>query len=126
MPRCLIVDDHDDSRDGFREYLENYGFDVAGTATAEDALTLMTDRQFDLLIVDLQLPVMNGWDLIETVRKQPRHQDMAIAAVSACVFPDDRQRASDAGCDAFLAKPCPPDELLATVNRLLAASPSAQ
>lgn len=125
MPRCLIVDDHDDSRDGFREYLETFGFDVAGTPTAEDALHIMKLRPFDLLIVDLQLPGMNGWELIRTVRRHPRYHDIAIAAVSACVFPDDRARADAAGCDAFLAKPCPPDELLATVNRLLASTPKS-
>ena len=119
MPRCLIVDDHDDGRDGFREYLESFDFEVTGTATAEQALGVMAQRSYDLLIVDLRLPGMDGWEYIRTVRAAARHQDVPIIALSACVFPEDRTRAEEAGCDAFLAKPCLPDELLATARRLL-------
>lgn len=121
MPRCLIVDDHADGRDGYQEYLESNGFSVEATATAEDALRLAKRHAFDLMIVDLQLPGMNGWDYIKTVRRDSRLADVAIVAVSACVFPEDRARAEAAGCDVFLAKPCAPDALLVEVRRLLAA-----
>ena len=121
MPRCLIVDDHTDGRDGYQEYLETNGLAVDATATAEDALRLAKRHVFDLLIVDLQLPGMNGWDYIKTVRRDPQLEDVPIIAVSACVFPEDRARAEAAGCDLFLAKPCSPDELLVEVRRLLAA-----
>ena len=119
MHRCLIVDDHDDGRDGFREYLESFEFEVTGTATAEQALGAMRRRRYDLLIVDLQLPGMDGWEYIRTVRRSARQRHVPIIALSACVYPEDRMRAEEAGCDAFLAKPCPPDQLLATVRRLL-------
>ena len=119
MPRCLIVDDHLDGRDGFQEYLESNGLTVDATSTAEDALRLANDHSFDLMIVDLQLPGMNGWDFIRTVRRDPQLWDVPIIAVSACVFPEDRARAESAGCDVFLAKPCGPDELLVEVRRLL-------
>jgi two-component system, cell cycle response regulator DivK len=122
MPRCLIVDDHEDGRDGFQEYLESHGFIVDATATAEDALRLAEDHAFDVMIVDLQLPGMNGWDYIQTVRRGSRLWDVPIIAVSACVFPEDRARAEAAGCDVFLAKPCGPDELLVEVRRLLEAA----
>jgi len=119
MSRCLIVDDHEDGRNGFQEYLESHGYTVDATATAEDALRLTKDHPFDLMIVDLQLPGMNGWDYIRTVRREPPLSDVRIIAVSACVFPEDRARAEAAGCDVFLAKPCGPDELLVEVRRLL-------
>ena len=118
MPRCLIVDDHDDGRDGFREYLESFEFEVTGIPTAEQALGAMALAPYDLLIVDLLLPGMDGYEYIRRVRREARH-DVPIIAVSACAFPEDRARAEAAGCDAFLAKPCPPDELLSTMRRLL-------
>ena len=119
MSRCLLVDDHADGRDGYQEYLESNGITVASTATAEDALRLVQHDLFDVMIVDLQLPGMNGWDLIRAIRRESRLQDVPIIAVSACVFPEDRARAEAAGCDLFLAKPCAPDELLTEVRRLL-------
>jgi two-component system cell cycle response regulator DivK len=119
MPRCLIVDDHDDGRDGFREYLESFEFEVTGTATAEQALGVMTLAPYDLLIVDLLLPGMDGCEYIRRVRRGARRRDVPIIALSACAFPEDRARAEAAGCDAFLTKPCPPEELLSTMRRLL-------
>lgn len=119
MSRCLIVDDHDDGRDGYQEYLETNGLTVAATATAEDALTLVRGHSFDLMIVDLQLPGMNGWDYIRAIRRDTPLHDVPIIALSACVFPEDRARAEAAGCDLFLAKPCAPDDLLVEVRRLL-------
>jgi CheY-like chemotaxis protein len=118
MPRCLIVDDHDDGRDGFREYLESFEFEVTGTATAEQALGAMALAPYDLLIVDLLLPGMDGYEYIRQVRRGARN-DLPIIALSACAFPEDRARAEAAGCDAFLEKPCPPEELLSTMRRLL-------
>ena len=121
MARCLIVDDHDDGRDGFSEYLETFEFEVTGMASAEQALGAMARDSYDLLIVDLQLPGMDGWEYISTVRRGARQRNVPIIALSACVYPEDRVRAEEAGCNAFLAKPCPPDELLATVRRLLSS-----
>jgi len=124
MSRCLIVDDHQDGRDGFQEYLETNGIAVAAAGSAEDALHLATRHVFDVLIVDLQLPEMNGWDYIRAVRRNPATWDVPIIAVSACVFPEDRTRAEEAGCDMFLAKPCGPDDLLAAVRGLLDRAPT--
>lgn len=119
MTRCLIVDDHRDGREGFEEYLATNGMDVAGTGSAEDALRLTAQQAFDIMIVDLQLPGMSGWDYIRAVRRDPATWNVAIIAVSACVFPEDRARAEEAGCDMFLAKPCGPDDLLCAVRDLL-------
>lgn len=119
MSRCLIVDDHLDGRDGFQEYLETKGMHVTAAGSAEDALRLATRQAFDVMIVDLQLPGMNGWDYIRAVRLDPSTWDVPVIAVSACVFPEDRTRAEEAGCDMFLAKPCGPDDLLSAVLALL-------
>jgi two-component system cell cycle response regulator DivK len=126
MSRCLIVDDHLDGRDGFQEYLESYGMDVAAAGSAEDALRLAGQQVFDVMIVDLQLPEMNGWDYIRAVRRDPSTWDVPIIAVSGCVFPEDRTRAAEAGCDLFLAKPCGPDDLLSAVRELLERARTAK
>jgi CheY-like chemotaxis protein len=125
MITCLIVDDHVDGRDGFQEYLEANGIEVVATGTAEDALQIVHGQAFDLMIVDLQLPGIDGWSYIRAVRRAPALRGIPIIAVSACVFPEDRQRAQQAGCTAFMAKPCAPDELLAEVYRLLDGVPTA-
>lgn len=126
MSRCLIVDDHLDGRDGFQEYLESNGMYVAAAGSAEDALRLAGQQVFDVMIVDLQLPEMNGWDYIRAVRRDPAMGDVPIIAVSGCVFPEDRTRAAEAGCDLFLAKPCGPHDLLSAVRELLERARTAK
>ncbi len=117
MPRCLLVDDDRDGREGYSEYLHAYGFDVVAHADAESALRSLAELRPDIMLVDLQLPGLSGWELIRQARALAA--ELPIVAFTACVFPDDRRRAEEAGCNAFLTKPLPPGDVLAELNRLL-------
>lgn len=119
MPRCLIVDDDRDGREGYAEYLRAFGFEVDECPDGRNALDLLRKNPPDILLLDLQLPGLSGWDLMSLIRKTPELSGLPVIAISACVFPDDRKRAEEAGCDVFLTKPSVPGDVLLEVRRLL-------
>ena len=119
VPRCLIVDDNRDSREGSAEYLEAFGFEVEQAAGGEAALASLRRRVPDVALVDLQMPGVDGWELVRLMRGDPALRDVPVIAISACVFPTDRARAREAGCDLFLTKPCLPGQMLRAVRRVL-------
>ena len=119
MPLCLIVEDHGDTRDGYAEYLSLCGFDVL---TAEDGAGFRTviDRVIpDVVVMDIQLPHADGWQLTAELRSKGRTRHIPIVIVSARVQAVDRERSFREGCDAFLGKPCDPHDLVDQINRLL-------
>jgi DNA-binding response OmpR family regulator len=120
VPQCLLVDDDRDGREGYAEYLRAHGFEVTECEDAEAALQKIGGRAPDILLLDLQLPGLSGWDLIREVRALS--PDVPIVAFSACVYPEDRLRAEEAGCSVFLSKPTAPGDVLAELTRLLTST----
>jgi CheY-like chemotaxis protein len=116
MPRCIIVDDHGDTRAGYAEFLTAFGFDVKTAADGDELRAILTDWLPDAIVLDLQLPRTDGWQLTREIKSDPRTRHIAVIVVSACVMPSERAEAHAAGCDAFISKPCDPmliiDELV--------------
>lgn len=123
MPCCLIVEDHGDTREGYAEYLSLCGFDVL-TAADGAGFHAVIDRVIpDVVVMDIQLPEVDGWDLTAELRRDQRTRHVPVIMVSALVMPGDRERSVRAGCDAFLGKPCDPHDLVEEIKRLLTAEP---
>jgi CheY-like chemotaxis protein len=116
--RVLLVEDHDDSREMFATYLSAHGITVDAAVTGLQAIDLALSRLPDVIVLDLELPGMDGWVAARHLRANPLTKDVPILAVSGHAFPRHRERAQDAGCDAFLIKPCLPTELLRAVLEL--------
>jgi CheY-like chemotaxis protein len=116
MPRCIIVDDHGDTRAGYAEFLTTFGFEVRTAADGEELRTLLTELLPDAIVLDLQLPRTDGWQLTREIKADPRTRHIVVVVVSACVMPSERAAAEAAGCDTFIGKPCDPmliiDELI--------------
>ena len=123
MPRCMIVDDDRDGREGYAEYLRAFGFEVDECADGLSAWERLCARPPDILLLDLQLPQLSGWDLMTRVRSASPLKNLPIVAFSACVFPEDQRRADEAGCNVFLTKPSLPADVLAELRRLLSSPP---
>lgn len=117
--RVLAVDDVEANRLLFRDLLEPLGFDVTLAASAQEAIALLDPVPPDLLLLDLRLPVMDGFALARMLRANPRFQDMRILAASASVFGHDHGEALEAGCDGFISKPFLPDDFFSRVGELL-------
>jgi two-component system, cell cycle response regulator DivK len=108
MARCIIVDDHGDTRAGYAEFLSAFGFEVRTAADADELRRVLRDWSPEAIVLDLQLPRTDGWQLTREIKSDPRTRHIAIVVVSACVLPAERAAAEEAGCDAFINKPCDP------------------
>jgi CheY-like chemotaxis protein len=117
MPSCIVVDDHGDTRTGYAEFLAAFGFDVRTAADADELRRLLDDYVPDTIVLDLQLPRIDGWQLTREIKADPRTSGTAIVVVSACVMPAERAAAHEAGCDAFIAKPVDPMVILEELRR---------
>ncbi len=120
-PRILIVDDFEDARDLYAEFLRLRGFEVSSAADGESALHLALPGSYDLIILDLALPRMDGIAVLRELRRQPKTAATPIIILSASVGDEARDQTLLAGADLFLEKPCLPDELEKAVVGLLEA-----
>lgn len=122
MPaRILVVDDFEDARDLYAEYLRTRGFEVSCAADGEAALHLALRSGYDLVVLDLALPRMDGIAVLRELRRSPQTAKTPIIILSASVGTEACQQTLDAGADLFLEKPCLPDELEKAVLGLLEA-----
>jgi CheY-like chemotaxis protein len=123
--RVLIVDDNRDNREAYAEYLRFKGFDIAEAVTGAEAITKVIGDDPDLVLLDLRLPDIDGYEVCRRLRARAARP--RIIALTACAFPEDMQSALASGCDHFLAKPCLPETLETEMLRVLAmrANPEA-
>ncbi len=122
----LLVDDYQDGREMYADSLRFAGYRTLEASSGLEALQLAFDRRPSLILMDLSLPGMDGWEVTARLKKDARTRHIPIVALTAHALQEERDRAERAGCDAFVAKPCLPEELLAEVQRLLATRGSAQ
>jgi CheY-like chemotaxis protein len=117
MPRCIIVDDHGDTRAGYAEFLAAFGFEVRTAEDGEELRGMLRAWRPDAIVLDLQLPGADGWELTREIKSAPETRDIAVVVVSACVMPSERADAEAAGCDAFISKPCDPMQIVDELHR---------
>ena len=115
----LIVDDFEDNRVMYAEYLTFSGFRVEQAKDGKEALKKATELLPDLVVMDLSLPVMDGWEATRQLKQAPRTRGIPVLALTGHALTGYSRKAREAGCDAFVAKPCLPDTLLDEVRRML-------
>jgi len=119
-PLVLVVDDFEDNREMFAEYLELCGFQVVQAASGRAALDCAFHRAPDVVLMDLSLPELDGWEATRRLKADPRTRHVPVIALTGHALADHAREAKEAGCDAFLTKPCPPEVLVAEVRLQLA------
>src|SRR5262245_12557970 len=117
-PLILVVDDDEDSYNLYSDCLAMAGFSVVGANDGTEALDLATRLLPDLIVMDLGLPILDGCEATRRLREDPRTRVTPILALTGFVQPYYIELARQAGCDAFLGKPCPLERLLAEARRL--------
>lgn len=115
----LVVDDYADARQIYVEYLEVMGFRVAEARNGEEALEQAFALLPDIILMDLALPGMDGWEASRRLKQDPRTKKIPIVALTGHALAGHEESAKQAGCDAFVAKPCLPDALVAEIRRIL-------
>jgi two-component system, cell cycle response regulator DivK len=121
----LIAEDDADNREGYAEYLAGLGYRVAQAATGEDALAWARELKPDVVLLDLALPGIDGWEVARRLKADSTTAGIRLIALSACVFPDDVVRAREAGCELFLEKPCYPQTVADEIRNLVGQRASA-
>ena len=129
MRRILVVEDSASTRSFIRSALETGGrigpCDIVEAASGFDALRLLPRGPYDLVITDINMPDINGFELVQFIRKSDRHRSTALMIISTQSSEKDRSRGLSLGANEYLAKPLDADALLSAVDRLLSGGPVA-
>jgi CheY-like chemotaxis protein len=122
QPLVLIVDDYDDNREMYSSYLEFAGMRVAEAVNGKEALAKTAELMPDLIVMDLSLPGVDGWQATRIIKDDPRTSHILVLALTGHALEGASQGARAAGCDGFLTKPCLPEDLFREIERMLAAA----
>ena len=118
-PRVLLVDDYRDARDMYGQYLEYSGYQVSQAANGVEALQRALEDQPAIILMDLSLPIMDGWEATRRLKADHRTAGIPVVALTGHALAGVSERAREAGCDAFVTKPCLPEDLVREINRVL-------
>lgn len=118
-PLVLVVDDVDHGREIFAEYLEFRGFRVATAADGLEAMEKAFELRPDVILMDLSLPGIDGWEATRRLKADERTRDIPIIALTAHALASAHDKAREVGCNAVVTKPCLPKDLEQEVRRQL-------
>lgn len=118
-PLILVVDDYQDAREMYAEYLQFSGFRVAEARNGNEALEQAFALKPDLILMDLSLPGMDGWEATRVLKADERTRNIPVVALTGHALAGASEGAKKAGCDSFVTKPCLPDDLVVEVRRML-------
>jgi CheY-like chemotaxis protein len=119
MTKILYVEDNEDNVYMLKRRLERAGFEVIVAADGEQGLAVAHDQRPDLILMDLSLPVLDGWQATRRLKGAEETRTIPVIALSAHAMPGDREKALEAGCDDYDAKPVKLPSLLAKIRALL-------
>jgi CheY-like chemotaxis protein len=120
-PLILVVDDYQDAREMYAEYLQFSGFRVAEARNGNEAVEQAFALKPDLILMDLSLPGMDGWEATRQLKSDERTRHIPVVALTGHALAGASEGARKAGCDSFVTKPCLPDDLVVEVRRMLNA-----
>ncbi len=125
MTKVLLVEDHEELWDFLSRRLRRHGFEVILAHDGQQALDQVHAEAPDIVLLDMNLPVMDGWTVAQTLRAATPPADVAIIALTAHAMSGDRERALAAGCDAYHPKPVDFPKLLSQIDEVLLAREEA-
>ncbi len=119
----LLVDDYPDNRDIYVQFLTYSGLRVEEAENGYEALDKAFALRPDVIIMDLSLPGLDGWEATRRLKRDPRTRHIPVVVLTGHALAGHSQGAMDAGCDAFITKPCLPERLLEEIRTILTAAP---
>ena len=119
MTKILVVEDQEDNRQILRDLLASVDYEMVEAENGEQALTAVTEHKPDLILMDIQMPVMDGYEATRRIKADPTLNGIPIIAVTSYALSGDEQKARAAGCDDYIAKPYSPRQMLAKVRGIL-------
>ena len=125
QPLVLVVEDYQDAREMYAAYLSFSGYRVAEATNGVEAIEKTMELLPDIILMDLALPRMDGWEATRRLKLDERTKHIPIVALTGHALAGYAEGARQAGCDAFVTKPCLPDALVAEIQRMLSAKSEA-
>jgi CheY-like chemotaxis protein len=122
MARILLVEDNEMNRDMLSRRLSRRGFEVLIAENGQSGVDLTVSERPDLVLMDMSLPVMDGWEATRRLKADPNTSTIPIIALTAHAMASDREMALEAGCDDYDSKPVDLTRLVRKIEQLLAAS----
>jgi two-component system cell cycle response regulator DivK len=120
MPKkILVVEDTEDNRQILRDLLGMAGYDMVEAHDGAQGVVMAAEHKPDLILMDIQMPVMDGYEATRRIKAIPELKAIPIVAVTSYALSGDEQKTRDAGCDAYIAKPYSPRQMLAKVREIL-------
>jgi CheY-like chemotaxis protein len=127
VPKLLLVEDNEESRDGLSRHLRRKGFEVLTAADGRQGLDAARSGTPDLVLMDMSLPVLDGWEATRQLKADPQTLHIPVIALTAHAMAGDREKALAAGCDDYDTKPVEFSRLLGKIEALLGgASPAGE
>ncbi|MCC6469035.1 MAG: response regulator [Alphaproteobacteria bacterium] len=117
--RILIVEDTEDNRRIMRDLLSSAGYALLEAQTGEEGISMAKEHRPDLILMDIQLPVIDGYEATRRIKKEPELSRIPIIAVTSYALAGDEAKTRAAGCDGYVAKPFSPRQLLQKVREFL-------
>jgi two-component system, cell cycle response regulator DivK len=117
--RILVVEDQEDLRGVLRDLLTGSGFEVAEAADGQTGVAKAKSERPDLILMDIQLPGMDGYEATRRIKADPALSSIPIIAVTSYALSGDEDKCREAGCDGYVSKPYSPRQLLAKVREFL-------
>ena len=115
----LVVEDQEDNRRIMRDLLTSVGYEVIEAVTGEDGVDMAESHRPDLILMDIQLPGLDGYEATRQIKAKPDLEHIPIIVVTSYALSGDDVKAFEAGCDAYVSKPFSPRELLAKIREYL-------
>jgi two-component system cell cycle response regulator DivK len=125
MPKILLVEDNEMNRDMLSRRLVRNGFEVVIAVDGQQGLAMATSESPDVILMDMSLPVMDGWEATRRVKADPTTKSIPVIALTANALVEDRERAMAAGCDDFDTKPVELPRLLEKIRTHLSGKGGA-
>ena len=119
MPKVLLVEDNEESRDALSRHLRRKGYEVLLAVDGRQGVDMARAEAPDLILMDMSLPVLDGWEATRQLKAAPRTRGIPVIALTAHAMAGDRERALEAGCDDYDTKPVEFARLLAKMQALL-------
>ena len=120
MPKVLLVEDSEESRDGLARHLRRRGYETLIAVDGRQGVEMAHSESPDLILMDMSLPVLDGWEATRQLKATPQTQGIPVIALTAHAMAGDREKALEAGCDDYDTKPVEVARLLAKIESLLA------
>jgi two-component system cell cycle response regulator DivK len=117
--RILIVEDTEDNRQIVRDLMESVGYELLEAEDGAAGVRMAAEYRPDLILMDIQLPVLDGYEASRRIKADPELRRIPIIAVTSYALSGDEAKTRQAGCDSYIAKPFSPRHLLAKINELL-------